>query len=78
MALNNTSGPDFHWTGELRMAPQTDNDGNVIGGGVVLPHLTTTERDAIASPIEGTVVYNVTTGKLNVRVAAAWEAVTSA
>ena len=31
-----------------------------------------------ASPAEGLVVYNTTSHKLNVRVAAAWEAITSA
>ena len=44
----------------------------------LLKGLTTTQRDAISSPIEGMIIYNVTTGKLNIRVAAAWEAVTSA
>lgn len=46
--------------------------------GLLLPVMTTTQRDAISSPAEGLVIYNVTTHKLNVRVAAAWEAVTSA
>jgi len=78
MALNNA--PDAHWTGLRRYAPATDGDGNVIGGGVVLPSLTTTERDALtADAVEsGQLIYNSTTNKLNVRVAAAWEAVTSA
>lgn len=43
----------------------------------LIPKVTTSERDAISSPLEGLLVYNVTTHKLNVRVAAAWEAVTS-
>ncbi len=77
MALNSNTG-DAQWTGELVLAPQTDNDGNVIGGGLVLPPMTTTERDAIASPKSGTLVYNSTTNKANLRVAAAWEAITSA
>jgi hypothetical protein len=34
-------------------------------------------RDALSSPPEGLVIYNTTSHKLNVRVAAAWEAVTS-
>lgn len=42
------------------------------------PRMTTTQRDNIASPTAGMVVYNSTTGKLNVRGAAGWEAVTSA
>lgn len=45
-----------------------------------IPKLTTTQRDALtgADLFEGLVIYNMTTHKLNVRVAAAWEAVTSA
>lgn len=42
------------------------------------PRMTTTQRDAISSPAEGLIVYNTTTHKLNVRAAAAWEAITSA
>jgi len=46
----------------------------------VIPKLTTTQRDALTGTdlYEGLVIYNMTTHKLNVRVAAAWEAVTSA
>lgn len=46
----------------------------------VIPKLTTTQRDALAGDdlFAGLIVYNTTTNKLNVRVAAAWEAVTSA
>jgi hypothetical protein len=46
--------------------------------GFIPPSMTTTQRDAISTPAEGLVVYNVTTHKLNVRVVAAWEEVTSA
>lgn len=46
--------------------------------GFLPPRMTTTQRDNITSPPAGLVVYNSTTGKLNVRGAAAWEAVTSA
>lgn len=45
--------------------------------GVLLPRMTTTQRDAIVSPPVGLVIFNSTTSKLNVRGAAAWEAVTS-
>jgi hypothetical protein len=46
----------------------------------VIPKLTTTQRDALSGTnlYEGLLVYNVTTHKLNVRVAAAWEVITSA
>lgn len=46
--------------------------------GFLLPRMTTTQRNAIASPAAGLVIYNTTTNKINVRVAAAWEEVTSA
>ena len=49
MALNND--PDFHWTGQYRLGTKTDNDGNVVGGGLVLPGITTTERDALDSTL---------------------------
>ena len=42
------------------------------------PRMTTAQKNAIASPTAGMVVYDSTLGKLAVRGAAAWEAVTSA
>jgi len=45
--------------------------------GVLFPRMTTTQRDAISSPAAGLVIYNTSTGKLNVRGASAWEAITS-
>ena len=47
-------------------------------GGLVLPVLTTTQINAMSAPVEGQLVYDVTAHKLKIRVAAAWEAVTSA
>jgi hypothetical protein len=46
--------------------------------GCVIPSLTTANRDLLVGVPAGVVIYNTTTNKLNVRVAAAWEAVTSA
>lgn len=43
-----------------------------------LPVMTTTQRDAISSPKEGSLIFNTTTNKLNFYTGAAWEAVTSA
>lgn len=45
-----------------------------------IPKLTTTQRDALAGTdlFTGLLIYNTTTNKLNIRVAAAWEVVTSA
>jgi len=45
--------------------------------GVKLPVMTTTQKNAISSPAEGLLVYDVTLHKLSVRTAAAWETVTS-
>lgn len=45
--------------------------------GFLPPRMTSTQRDAISSPPSGLVIYNTTTGKLNVHGASAWEAVTS-
>lgn len=47
-------------------------------GAMVIQSMTTTQRDALSAPAAGTIIYNSSTNKLNVRVAAAWEAVTSA
>jgi hypothetical protein len=45
--------------------------------GLLLPRMTTVQRDAIAAPASGLLIYNTTTNKLNFRAAAAWEVVTS-
>jgi hypothetical protein len=44
--------------------------------GFLPPRMTTTQRNAIASPPAGLMIYNTTTNKLNVYTTA-WEAVTS-
>ena len=41
-------------------------------GGVLFPRMTTTQRDAIAAPPDGLVVYNTTAAKLQVRASSAW------
>lgn len=46
-------------------------------GNVTIPKLTTAARDALVGVPSGYLVYNTTTNKVNVRVAAAWEAITS-
>lgn len=43
----------------------------------VLPRMSTTQRNAISSPLEGSMVYNTTTKKLNLYTGSAWEAITS-
>lgn len=46
-----------------------------ISKGFVFSRMTTTQRDAITSPIAGLVIYNTTTGVLNFYNGAAWGAV---
>jgi len=45
--------------------------------GFLPPRMTTTQKNAIASPAAGLVVYDTTLGKLCVRTASAWETITS-
>jgi hypothetical protein len=45
---------------------------------VILPSMTTTQRNAYASPVGGSLIFNSTTNKLNFYNGTAWEAVTSA
>lgn len=45
--------------------------------GLLLPRMSTTQRDAIATPAEGLMVYNLTTHKLNFYNGSAWVVVTS-
>ncbi len=45
--------------------------------GLLLPRMTTTQKNAISSPAAGLLVYDTTLGKLCIRTAAAWETVTS-
>jgi hypothetical protein len=45
--------------------------------GILFPRMTTAQKNAIASPAAGLVVYDTTLGKLCVRGAAAWETITS-
>jgi len=55
--------------------------GNVVltstNAALVLTRMTSTQRDAMDTA-EGMIIYNLTSGKLNVRVSGNWEAVTSA
>jgi len=80
MALNSKLVPDSNWTGILRVNPKTNNEEPAVpvAAGVRVPLLTTAERDALTEVEQGLVIFNTTTQKLNVRVSAAWEAVTSA
>ena len=46
---------------------------NGTTGGVVLPRLTQTQRDAIVSPIAGLAIYNSTIGKIDVYNGSTWD-----
>lgn len=46
--------------------------------GFLPPRMTTTQRNAVATPPAGLMIYNTTTNKLNFYNGTAWEAVTSA
>jgi hypothetical protein len=52
-------------------------EGNSTTKGFLPPRMTTTQKNAIATPASGLVVYDTTLGKLCVRGAAAWETITS-
>src|SRR5437868_3385072 len=45
--------------------------------GVLIPRLSTTERDAVTSPATGLMIYNTTTNKFNYYNGSAWTAVFS-
>ena len=47
------------------------------GGGLAIPVLTTTQRNALGSVTSGTLIYNSSTNKLNFYAASGWEVVTS-
>lgn len=53
-------------------------DVSSVTKGLLPPRMTTTQRNAIASPSAGLLIYNTTTNKLNVYTGSVWEAVTSA
>jgi hypothetical protein len=46
---------------------------NGTTGGIVLPRLTQSERDAIASPVAGLAIYNSTIGKIDVYNGSTWD-----
>jgi hypothetical protein len=50
---------------------------DLIGKGTIPPRMTTTERDAIDYPIQGLLIFNTTTSKLNFYTGSAWEAIDS-
>lgn len=64
-------------TTTIAVTPHVVNVTSDIGAALGLGSMTTTQRDALVAPVEGWVIYNITTHKLNV-FTGTWEAVTSA
>jgi len=52
--------------------------GDQTVGPLAIERFTTTQRDELSNVLEGTVLYNSTTNKLNLYNGSAWEEVTSA
>jgi len=58
--------------GNITPAASAALDVTSTTAGVLFPRMTETQRDAIASPADGLVLYNTTTNKLQVRAGGAW------
>jgi hypothetical protein len=65
-------------SGSLTFVSDTVLDVDSGSMAMTLPGLSTTARDAIASPVARMIIYNTTTNKINVYTGSAWEVVTSA
>ena len=73
----------FNTTGNFVFGATTANASSMLQidsttQGFLPPRMTTTQKNAIATPAAGLVVYDTTLGKLCVRGASAWETITSA
>jgi len=67
--ISDLSNPTSSASAKLRVDSTTQ--------GVLFPRMTTTQKNAIASPATGLVVFDTTLNKLCVRGASAWETITS-
>jgi hypothetical protein len=80
--IGNTSTTFGRWYGSLLLGTTTNRASSILTmesttQGFLPPRMTTTERNAIASPATGLVVYDTTLNKLSVFTGATWETVTS-
>lgn len=66
----------FNLSVDKVMQPASVEDTFRMVGG--FPAYTTTNRDLIQAPYEGMLIRNTTTNKLNIYLAAGWQAITSA
>ena len=74
---NNTRRLDIANDGDVGIGTSSPNasakvDITSTTGGLLLPRMTTTQRDAIASPADGLYVYNSTIGNFNVYQSSSW------
>ena len=77
---NNTERARFLSTGELGIGTTTPSTTSALDitsttKGLLIPRMTTVQRDAIGSPATGLQVYNTTTNDLNIYNAAIWRRV---
>jgi hypothetical protein len=80
--IGNSSTATTWLGGSLLIGTKTDAASSICTiesttKGFLPPRMTTTQKNAIATPAAGLVVYDTTLGKLCVRGAAAWETITS-
>lgn len=75
MRLSETGGLLIGTTGDIPSAVLTVTS---VTKGFLPPRMTTTQRNAISSPVAGLMIYNTTTQKLNFHNGSSWQAVTSA
>jgi hypothetical protein len=83
IVIGNSSTTFGRWFGNLLIGTSTNVASSALTvesttQGFLPPRMTTTQKNAIASPAAGLVIYDTTLNKLCVRVAAAWQTVTSA
>lgn len=64
-SLENSLNPDYLNIGTGALQPSALLQLNSTTQGLLLCRLTTTERDAIATPLAGLVIYNRTTNRIN-------------
>jgi hypothetical protein len=75
--IGNSSTTQTHLDGSLTLGDATLEASAVLDissttRGVLFPRMTTTQRDLIATPADGLVIYNTTDNKLQVRAAGVW------
>lgn len=75
--IGNTSTIQTHLDGSLTIGDTTLDPSAILDitsttQGILFPRMTTTQRDLIATPADGLVVYNTTDNKLQVRAGGAW------